>query len=114
MSRARPARVGFVVENGNLPDGLSRAVCGKVGPVQYALKAQDWEVRGLHSFGWHPMTSVVERTPSVLSAEDMLALDCIATELAQSELTAERRGELLEAIADLADKYTCDPRLTGN
>ena len=59
-------------------------------------------------------TSADLARPSILSAEDMLALDAIANELASPEITAERRSELTQAIADIAEKYTCDPRLSGN
>jgi hypothetical protein len=60
------------------------------------------------------MTSDLDRTPSLLSADDRLVLDEIATELEQPGLSFERRSELIQAIADIAEKYTCDPRLAGN
>jgi hypothetical protein len=60
------------------------------------------------------MTSDLECTPSLLSADDRLVLDEIADELEQPGLSFDRRSELLQAIADIAEKYTCDPRLAGN
>lgn len=61
------------------------------------------------------MTTTVDPTPfTVLSADDALALDGIAIELAQPDLPFERRSELLETIAAIAEKYTCDPRMTDD
>jgi hypothetical protein len=60
------------------------------------------------------MTSDLECTSSLLSADDRVVLDEIAIELDQPGLSFERRSELLQAIADIAEKYDCDPRLTGN
>ena len=59
------------------------------------------------------MTFDLECTPSLVSAEDRLTLDEIADELEQPGLSMQRRSELRQAIADIAEKYTCDPRLAG-
>jgi hypothetical protein len=57
------------------------------------------------------MTSDLESTASLLSADDLLALDEIAGQLERPDLSFEHRSELLQAIADMAEKYRCDPRL---
>ena len=59
------------------------------------------------------MTSDLDCT-SLVSADDRILLDEIADELESPGLSFERRSELLHAIADIAEKYTCDPRLAGN
>jgi hypothetical protein len=60
------------------------------------------------------MTSELACTPSLLSADDLLALDEIADQLKQPDLSFARRAELLQNIAEIAEKYMCDPRLAGN
>ena len=47
----------------------------------------------------------------VLSTEDRVHLDMIAAELAQPDLTDERRSELLDAFSAIVAKYSRDPRL---
>ena len=60
------------------------------------------------------MTSALDCVSSVLTPHDTMLLDQIAVELARPDLAPERRLELTDTLASIAEKYTCDPRLTDN
>ena len=50
-------------------------------------------------------------TAEVISPDHRAELEWIAAELQRPDLTPHRRFELLEISWEIADQYSCDPRL---
>jgi hypothetical protein len=48
---------------------------------------------------------------SFLSADEQLTIRSVAAELDNDRLSPERRAELLRKVAEIAERYSCDPWL---
>ena len=52
----------------------------------------------------------MEKSNSVISPEDIAALETIAFQLENPDLPTARRAELLAAGTSIAERYACDVR----